>query len=108
MKYALIGMLCLSFASLSLNGCQSYPEQPKYPSLGKKIPVNHFVPFELRPFELPPKVEYMDTNQSVPQAIIVVQPPSLIVAEDSENNSFINTPIAVESVIKEANNVKKN
>ncbi len=74
MKNLLLGSLCLFLAGFSLNGCQTYPKNPAYPSTwGKRIVVNRYVPEELKPFELPPKIQYMDQQQQVPKQIIVVK-----------------------------------
>ena len=68
MKNLLIGSLCFLFLSV----CQTYPKKPAQVSgWGKKMPVNRFVPAELKPYELPPKVQYIDTKQEVPKSIIV-------------------------------------
>lgn len=82
MKNLLLGSLCLFL----LVGCQTYPKNPNYvDSFGKFQAVNHSVPTELQPFELPPKVEYVENNQLVPKQIIavptteVIPPPTTIV-----------------------------
>lgn len=68
MKNLLIGGLCLSF----LVGCQSYPAKPnQVSSWSKRVVVNRTVPDELKPYELPEKVEYVNDYEEVPTLIIV-------------------------------------
>ncbi len=71
MKYPLIGSLCLFLVGLT--GCQTYPKKPIQVHGGKYEPVNKFVPNELKPYQLPPKVEYIDATKEVPKSIIVVK-----------------------------------
>lgn len=74
MKYLLVGSLCLSF--LALSGCQTqnYPKKPSQVSgWGGYDPVNRFVPQELKPYEVPPKVEYVGVDKEVPKRIVVIK-----------------------------------
>ncbi|UYZ77113.1 hypothetical protein LP109_14590 (plasmid) [Moraxella bovis] len=71
MKLSLLGVFCLS---VLVAGCQTYPKHPTSPKTWGKIePVNRFVPHELRPYEVPPKVAYVDEKNIVPKQIIVVK-----------------------------------
>lgn len=76
MKNLLLGSLCLFLVV----GCQTYPKKPTYVGYGRFQPINHSVPSELQPFELPPKPEYVEGNQSVPKQIIVVAPSKPIIS----------------------------
>ena len=55
-------------------GCQTYPKKASQVSgWSGYVPVNKFVPLELSPYQIPPKVEYVDAKQEVPKSVIVIK-----------------------------------
>lgn len=86
MKNLLIGSACLLILSTSLVGCQTYPKEPVYPKTwGQRYLVNNNIPDELRPYELPPKVGFLDKNRLLPRQIIVTKPMSPVIQPIYEN-----------------------